>query len=98
VKSNTNFSMNKSRYKMIKLSLCLNKHYAMKTYRRSGGIAPRIDFRTTWRWVVSFTIRPLYPQGKSPRYSLYMRLCGTHSQSRHDGEEKNSQPLAKIEP
>jgi len=30
---------------------------------------PRIlDFGTRWRWVVSFTIRPLYPQGKNPWY------------------------------
>jgi hypothetical protein len=28
--------------KGIKLSLCLSKHYAMKIYRESGGIAPRI--------------------------------------------------------
>jgi hypothetical protein len=28
--------------KMVKLSLCLTKHHAMKTYRKSGGIAPRI--------------------------------------------------------
>jgi hypothetical protein len=26
----------------VKLSLCLTKHHAMKTYRESGGIAPRI--------------------------------------------------------
>jgi hypothetical protein len=25
-----------------KLSLCLTKHHTMKTYRESGGIAPRI--------------------------------------------------------
>jgi hypothetical protein len=37
----------------------------------SGGIAPCIlDFDTRWRSVVSFTIRPLYPQGKSPWYPL----------------------------
>jgi hypothetical protein len=39
----------------------------MKTYCGSGGIAPRIlDLCTKWRWVVRFTPRPLYPQGKSP--------------------------------
>jgi hypothetical protein len=27
----------------VKLSLCLAKHHAMKTYWGSGGIAPRID-------------------------------------------------------
>jgi hypothetical protein len=59
----------------IKLSLCLTKHHAMKTYWRSGCIAPRIlDIGSRWRWVVSFTPRPLYPQGKSPWYPLDGRL------------------------
>jgi hypothetical protein len=36
-------------------------------YWGSGGIAPRIlDLGNRWRWVVSFTPRPLYLQGKSP--------------------------------
>jgi len=31
--------------------------------RGSGGIAPRIlNLSTKWRWVVSFTPRPLYPR------------------------------------
>jgi hypothetical protein len=51
----------------VKLSLCLTKHRAMKTYWGSGGTAPCIlDLCTRWSWVVSFTHRPLYPQGKSP--------------------------------
>jgi hypothetical protein len=51
------------------LSLCLTKHHALKAYCGSGGIAPRIlDVGTRWRWVVSFTPGPLYPQEKSPRY------------------------------
>jgi hypothetical protein len=33
----------------VKLSLCLTKHHAMKTYWGSGGIAPRIlDLGTRW--------------------------------------------------
>jgi hypothetical protein len=40
----------------------------------SGCIDPRfLDLGTSWRWVVSFTPRPLYPQGKSPWYPLYRR-------------------------
>jgi hypothetical protein len=36
--------------KKVKLSLCLTKHYAMKTYWGSGGIAPLIlDLGTRWR-------------------------------------------------
>jgi hypothetical protein len=34
----------------VKLSLCLTKHHAMKTYWGSGGIASRIiDLGTRWR-------------------------------------------------
>jgi hypothetical protein len=40
---------------------------------------------------------PLYPQGKSPRYTLDRRLGGPQSQSGHSGKEKNSQPLLEIE-
>jgi len=35
-------------------------------------MAPRINVRTTWRWVVSFLPRPHYP-----RYQLERRLGGT---------------------
>jgi hypothetical protein len=82
-----------------KSSLCLTKHHAMKTYWGSGGIAPRIvDFGTRWRWVVSFTHRPLYPQGKNRRHPLDRRLGGPQSRFEHGGEEKNSQTPPGIEP
>jgi hypothetical protein len=43
----------------------------------SGCIDPGfLDLGTSWRWVVSFTPRPLYPRGKSPRYPLNTRLSG----------------------
>jgi hypothetical protein len=48
--------------------------------------------------VVSFTLRPLYPQGKSPWYPLDSRLDGPQSRSESGGEEKNSQPLPGLEP
>jgi hypothetical protein len=39
---------------------------AMKAYVGNGGIAPFILNRgRRYRWVVNFTPRPLYPQGKS---------------------------------
>jgi hypothetical protein len=41
-----------------------------------------------WRWVVSFSPRPLYCQGKSPRYPLDRRLGGPQSRSERNGEEK----------
>jgi hypothetical protein len=51
----------------VKLSLCLTKHHAMKTY---WGVEVQIqalfDLGTRWRCVVIFTRRPLYPQGKIP--------------------------------
>jgi hypothetical protein len=69
----------------------------MKAYWGSGGIAPRIDFGTTWMWLVSFTSRPLYPWGKSPCYPMSRRLGGPQNRCGHGGEENNSQPLSGIE-
>jgi hypothetical protein len=55
----------------------------------SGSIAPHILYLgPRWRWVVSFTLRPLYLQGKSPWYPLDRRLGGPQSQFGHGGEEK----------
>jgi hypothetical protein len=46
--------------------------------------------------MVSFTPRPLYPQGKSPWYPLDRRLGGPQSRSGRGSEEKNSQPLPGL--
>jgi hypothetical protein len=71
----------------------------MKTYCGSGSTAPRIlDLGTRWRWVVSFTHRSLYLQGKSPWYPLDRRLGGPQSRSGRGGEEKNSQCSPGLEP
>jgi hypothetical protein len=49
-----------------------------------GDIVPRIfNLDTRWRWVVSFTHRPLYP-----RYPLDMRLVGPQSRSGRSCEKK----------
>jgi len=41
----------------------------MKLYWGSGFIIPPIlILGTRWRWMVSFTFRPLYPRGKNLRY------------------------------
>jgi hypothetical protein len=70
----------------------------MKACWGSGGIAPRIlNLGTRRRWVVSFTPRPLYPQGMSPCYPLHTRLGRPQSWSGRGGEEKNSQPLLGLE-
>jgi hypothetical protein len=61
----------------VKVSLCFNLAPRNEDLLRSGGIAPRIlDLGTRCRWVVSFTPRPLYPQGKNPWCILDRRLGG----------------------
>jgi hypothetical protein len=71
----------------------------MKAYEGSGGTAPRIlDLGTRLRWVVTFTPRPLYPQGKSPWYPSDRMRGGPQIRSGRGGEEKNSQPLPGPEP
>jgi hypothetical protein len=96
----TDHPLSSSKVKVkVKLSLCLTKHHAMKTYWGSGGIAPRIlDLGTRWRWVVSFTPQPLYPRGKSPWYPLDRRLGGPQSRSGRGGEEKNSHSRRESNP
>jgi hypothetical protein len=76
----------------------LTEHTAMKTYWASGVfIAPCIlHLDTTWRWVVSFTPRPLYPQGKSLWYPLDRSLSGPQSRSGRGDEEKNSQHISEY--
>jgi hypothetical protein len=65
----------------------------------SGGIVPRIlDLGARWRYVVSLTHWPLYPQGKSPWCPLGRRLGGPQGRSGRGGEEQNSQPLPGLEP
>jgi hypothetical protein len=72
------------------------EHHVIKAYFRSGGKVPRIlDLDTRWRWVVSFTSRSFYPQGKSPWYLLDRRLGGPQSRSRHGGEENPSNHPAR---
>jgi hypothetical protein len=52
----------------IKLPLCWsNSAPRYEDVWWSGGLYPRIfNLGTTWRWVVSFTARPIYTRGKSP--------------------------------
>jgi hypothetical protein len=82
----------------VKLSLCLNKHHAMKTYWGSRGIVPNIlNIVTRWRSVVRFTPQSLYPRDESSWYPLDRRLGGPQSRSGRSGEEKNECPsLSKF--
>jgi hypothetical protein len=62
----------------------------------SGYIEPNfLDLGTSWRWVVRFTLLPLYPRGKSPRYPLDRRLGAPQNQSGQRGEEKILECLQK---
>jgi hypothetical protein len=82
---NTSQCLTQMKVKKAKLSLCLAKCHARKTYPvlvwGSGGTAPRIlNLGVRWRWVVSFTLRRLYP-----RYTLDSRLGGPQSRSASGG-------------
>jgi hypothetical protein len=54
--------------KNVKLSLWLtNEAINHEGVWGSGYIHPRyLDLYTRWRWVISFTLRPLYRRGKTP--------------------------------
>jgi hypothetical protein len=56
-----------------------------------------LNLGTKWRFVFSFTPRPIYPQGKISRYALGRRVVGPQSRYGRGGEEKNSLPLPGIE-
>jgi hypothetical protein len=64
----------------------------------SGCIDSRFDLSTSWRSVVSFMPRPLYPRGKSPRYPLDRTMSGPQNRSGRRGEnswpyrDSNSKP------
>jgi hypothetical protein len=57
-----------------------------------------IYLSTRLRWVVSFTLRPLYPRRKNPRYLLDRRLCAP--QAGLDAVKRREELLSppKIEP
>jgi hypothetical protein len=68
-------------------------------YWGSGGIVPLIlRLGTRWRWIVSFTPRPLYPQGRSSWCPFDRRLGGPQRRSGRGSEKKNSQPLPGLKP
>jgi hypothetical protein len=80
------------------IPVLLTEQHAMKASWGNGAISPRIlDLGTGWRWVVSFTHRPLYHQGKSPWYQLDRRLGGPQSWSGSGGEETTCQALPGLE-
>jgi hypothetical protein len=70
----------------VKLSL----YFYLTSWKRIGGVEVQphsfFDLGIRCRWVVSFTLRLLYPHGKSPCYALYRRLGGLQNRSGHGGE------------
>jgi len=82
----------------VKLPLWLTMYHTMKTYPSLNQAPRREDVAGEWRWVVSFTPRPSYPYGRSPRYPVDRTLGGAQSRSGYGGEEKNDQPPPGIEP
>jgi hypothetical protein len=88
--------MNEPKYMV--LGLWRNRIMSTMSYRRIEGVeaSPRIlDLGTRWRWVVSFTPRPLYPKGRSSRYPLDRRMGGPQSRS---GREKFPAPTGTRTP
>jgi hypothetical protein len=73
-----NFTFNKPYNYQVKLSLCLTKHHAMKTY---------------WEAEVQLhAANSFIPGGKKPWYPLERRLSGPQSRCGRCGEEKYPRP------
>jgi hypothetical protein len=85
-------------------SFCFSGPYLSLKKQRSylGGsrsVAPLIrDLDTGWRWVVSFTLQPLYFQAKHPNFSLNRVLAGPQGRLGRCGEEKNLGALENRTP
>jgi hypothetical protein len=69
----------------------------MKTYGEYRYSTKILDLGTRWKWVVSFTPRPLHPWGKSPNYPLERRLGVPQSRSGRCGVKKNHFSLPGTE-
>jgi hypothetical protein len=78
----------------VKLSLCLtNQALRLEGVWGSGCVDPHFfDLGTSWRRVVRFMPRPLYPRGKNPLYPLDRKLGGPQNLSGRRGGEKILDP------
>jgi hypothetical protein len=56
-----------------------------------------LELGIRWRWLVSFTPRPLYPLETATRYPLDRKFCVFRSRCGHCGVQKNFVPLPGIE-
>jgi hypothetical protein len=51
--------------------ISVREHRAMKVYGgREGKVTRNFNLGTRWRWVVSFTLRQIYPRGYSFSYQF----------------------------
>jgi hypothetical protein len=66
----------------------------MKTYGEWMYSSTILDAGIRWRWVVSYTARPLYLRGKTPRYALDRRLGAPQSWSGRCEEGIQSSDIA----
>jgi len=85
-----------SEYELSHLLLSGAKSYeGMELYLHSSYVHI-LNLCTTWRWVVSFTLWPLYSWGKYFQYPLDRGLHGLQSQTGWGGK-RESLPLLEIE-
>jgi len=69
------------------------KHQILKPWGSEGIAAHILNLGTMWRWVVSFTLWPLYSQGRSTHW-IGSWVCPRAS----GGERKKYLPLLEIKP
>jgi hypothetical protein len=87
----TFFSSSWKKTKQGKVVLVLDQIPYHEDVWQSGGITPRIlHLGIRWKWVVSFMLGLLYPQGKSPCYPYDRRMGEQQSWSGCGGEEKRN--------
>jgi hypothetical protein len=71
----------------------------MKVYGGSGCIDPHfLDFGSSWRWVVSFTPRALYPPGESTPGTLWIWGWVGPRAGLDDREKRKILPPPGLEP
>jgi hypothetical protein len=67
----------------------LNEAPRLEIVWGSGDIASHnLNVATGWKWLVSFTPRPLHPQGKSPHHPLGRRVVGFQNRKARCGESE----------
>lgn len=83
--STVSSAVNYPAYALVCYTAVKGRVVPVRTMKTNGGrrsIAPFVlSLRTKQTGVISFTSRPLYPQGKNPRHPLDKRLGGNQNRS-----------------